>query len=232
VSSLRQFFKFCCVERGMKTNPAEHLRSPSIPKRLPKHLSSEEVTALLTSVETGLPYSGALGDALRTRDCAMIYLLYATGLRVSELVGLAVHELDLEMGYLRVRGKGGKERIAPFADVAGDRLRAYIDQSRPGLGGSKAQNALFLGLRGEPLTRQAFWKTLGQIARLAEIRKPISPHVLRHSFATHLLQSGINLRSLQILLGHSDLSTTQIYTHVTPEHLKKAHRRFHPRGGD
>ena len=152
----------------------------------------------------------------------MIFLLYATGLRVSELVGLTTHQIDTKLGYLRVHGKGDKERIVPFAPVAGDLLVTYIEKHRRKV--MPAGDLLF------DLTRQGFWNILKAIALQAGIAKAVSPHMLRHSFATHLLQSGMNLRSLQMLLGHSDLSTTQIYTHVTPDHLKTLHKRFHPRG--
>jgi integrase/recombinase XerD len=229
-SALRQFFKFCCLEKGLKENPAENLASPRADQRLPKDLSIEVVTALLTAAEKGLPYprSQTLGEALRARDTAMIYLLYATGLRVSELVGLTTHNVDLELEYVRVKGKGSKERITPFAKVAGDRLHTYLENHRPAL--KPAGDHLFVNHRGLVLTRQAFWQILQDLALASGLGKKISPHMLRHSFATHLLQSGMNLRSLQMLLGHSDLSTTQIYTHVAPEHLKSAHRKFHPRG--
>ena len=164
----------------------------------------------------------------------MVYLLYATGLRVSELVGLSLHGFDSEQGYVRVRGKGEKERIAPFAPIAGERVLEYLARERPGSLAknprAETEDSLFLNSRGQGMTRQAFWLILGKIARQAGIRAPLSPHTLRHSFATHLLQSGMNLRSLQMLLGHSDLSTTQIYTQMTPEHLQAAHKKFHPRG--
>lgn len=244
VSALRQFFKFCCLEKGLKTNPAEQLQSPAQAKRLPKYLTQEKIESLLLTADEGIPYPHAVGAHLQARDRAMIYLLYATGLRVSELVGLATHNVDLSLGYVRVKGKGDKERIAPFAPIAGEKLHDYLKNHRPAMLairekhlGNKLQkdasleNQLFLNHRGDPLTRQAFWKTLKTIAYTAGIAQPISPHMLRHSFATHLLQSGMNLRSLQMLLGHSDLSTTQIYTHVAPEHLRDSHKKYHPRGG-
>jgi integrase/recombinase XerD len=220
-SCLRQFFKFCCLEKKLDHNPAESLESPSLPKKLPKFLTSENVQALLESTLKETPTS------LQARDSAMIYLLYATGLRVSELVGLRTRDIELEQGYLRVLGKGDKERIVPFAPVAGDRLKAYLDHHRP----ASDHDFIFLNRNGKPLTRQGFWKNLKTLAHQAGVSATLSPHVLRHSFATHLLQSGMNLRSLQMLLGHSDLSTTQIYTHVTPEHLKTTHKKYHPRGG-
>jgi integrase/recombinase XerD len=227
-SVLRQFFKFCCLEKHLKTNPAEGLESPSLPKRLPKHLSTEKVDVLLRTTDVGIAYQV---------DCEeLLAALYATGLRVSELVNLRLGNLQIEQGYLRVRGKGDKERITPFAPVAGEKLLTYLKSHRSALESpkdSQKTDFVFLTTRrdGKPISRVSFWKNLKTLALQAGIPSSISPHVLRHSFATHLLQSGINLRSLQMLLGHADLSTTQIYTHVTPEHLKSTHRKYHPRGG-
>lgn len=233
LSAIRQFFKYCCLEHGFETNPSERIGSPRAKKRIPNYLTLEETTRLLEAADQGLQYPRIKGDALRLRDRAMVYLLYATGVRVSELVGLSPHGVELEQGYLRVKGKGDKERIAPFADEAGKRLAEYLEKGRSPLLSSAESDAVFLNHRGAPLTRQAFWKLLKELALAAGIERVerISPHVLRHSFATHLLQSGMGLRSLQLLLGHSDLSTTQIYTHVAPEHLKETHARLHPRGG-
>jgi integrase/recombinase XerD len=232
ISCLRQFYKFCSLELGMTENPAERLSSPSAGKRLPKYLNHSQVDSLLKTAQLGLPYPDAFRAALQARDRAMIYLLYATGLRVSELVGLTTHQLDLELGYVRVRGKGDKERMVPFAPIAGEFIRTWLNEERSKL--NPASDHLFVGNRGVALTRQGFWKTLQLFARTAGIgigaKSALSPHMLRHSFATHLLQSGMNLRSLQMLLGHSDLSTTQIYAHVSPEHLKTTHRKYHPRG--
>lgn len=232
ISVIRQFFKFCCLEKNLTHNPAESLSSPLPGHRLPKHLSLEQVQSLLDAIEIGLPYpkSGSRSEAFQARDRAMVYLLYATGLRVSELVGLQLHQLDLEQGYLRVKGKGGKERLVPFAPAAGERLLTYLTKHRAFLLSLEAGSFLFLNPEGVGLSRQSFWKTLKRAALQAGISVSISPHMLRHSFATHMLQAGIGLRSLQTLLGHADLSTTQIYTHVAPEHLKAAHKRFHPRG--
>jgi integrase/recombinase XerD len=230
-SALRQFFKFCCLERDLQHNPAEQLSPPPLEKRLPKYLSVEQVSELLAAAEKGLPYqiTSGLCEALRARDRAMVFLLYATGLRVSELVGLSTNELDPASRLVRVRGKGEKERIVPFAPVAGEALENYLHTHRSLL--HPLADHLFVNHRGLVLTRQSFWKILKDLALEAGIPSSLSPHGLRHSFATHLLAAGMNLRSLQILLGHSDLSTTQIYTHVTPEHLKTAHRKYHPRGG-
>jgi integrase/recombinase XerD len=161
----------------------------------------------------------------------MVYLIYATGLRVTELVSLTVGQVDIQQGYLRVRGKGEKERITPFASIAGERLAAYLEKYRGLLiSPKKPTQTVFLSHYGDPLTRKSFWETLKRLASQAGVTSKLSPHMLRHSFATHLLQSGMNLRSLQMLLGHSDLSTTQIYTHIAPEHLKSSHRKYHPRG--
>jgi integrase/recombinase XerD len=227
VTALRQFFKFCCLEKGLESNPAERLRSPVQARRLPKFLDQEQVTRLLEAVDTGLPYERGPEEALKARDRALVYLMYASGLRVSEVVGLTPHQIDLGMGYVRVRGKGSKERIVPFAPVAGEKLSAWVE-ARPGL--APATDHLFVNHRGLVLTRESCWKILKSLALQAGLPLTLSPHVLRHSFATHLLQSGMNLRSLQMLLGHSDLSTTQIYAHVTPEHLAAAIRKYHPRG--
>jgi integrase/recombinase XerD len=230
ISALRQFFKFCCLEKGLEINPAEQLQSPSLPQVLPKFLTHEEVDLLLNAAEQGIPYPSSQGkrECLQSRDRAMVYLLYATGIRVSELCGLTSHQIDLELGYLKINGKGDQERIAPFAPAAGEKLRDYLEVFRLRL--NPNTDHLFLNHRGFAITRQAFWKILKDLALHAGIPTSLSPHVLRHSFATHLLQSGMNLRSLQMLLGHSDLSTTQVYTHITPEHLKEAHEKYHPRG--
>ncbi len=230
ISTLRQFFKFCCLELNLNESPARDIRSPKAEKRLPHHLTDTQIQALLEQTAIGLPYQSPLAPALQARDAAMVYLMYATGVRVSEMIGLTPHNLDLSLGYIRVKGKGSKERIAPFAPIAGEKIAQYLKNHRSEL--HPASEHLFVNHRGFALTRQAFWDILGKIALGAGIPKElVSPHVLRHSFATHLLQAGMNLRSLQTLLGHSDLSTTQIYAHVTPEHLQKAHRKYHPRGG-
>ncbi|MBS1961530.1 MAG: tyrosine recombinase [Bdellovibrionales bacterium] len=237
VSAIRQFFKFGMLELGLARNPADGIRSPAQTKRLPKFLTHDSITRLLAAAGEGLPYAENVREPLRLRDQAMVVLLYATGLRVSELVGLTHHELDLRLNYVRVIGKGGKERIVPYAAVAAEALALYLEKGRPALVKEKLRHGevvsdLFVNRRGEGLTRQSFWGTLKDLAVLAGIDEEISPHRLRHSFATHLLQAGMGLRSLQALLGHSDLSTTQIYTHVTPEHLKSLHRKYHPRGGE
>lgn len=230
VSCLRQFFKFCILEKKLTENPAENLPTPRQVEKLPKNLSTEEVETLLRVTDRGLPYTGRRAEAFKARDRAMIYLLYASGIRVSELTGLLMTDMDLELGILKVKGKGEKERIAPFAPAAGKFLDLYVKEHRGSLATEDAH--LFVSSRGEGMTRQACWKIVKQLAFHAEIQGELSPHVLRHSFATHLLQAGMNLRSLQLLLGHSDLATTQIYTHLNSEHLKEVHRKFHPRGDD
>jgi integrase/recombinase XerD len=210
------------------------LKAPQQAKRLPKYLSNEQVKKLLDTVDHGLFYNVQEAEfvALQARDAAMVYLIYATGVRVSELVTLSLHQIDLQQSYVRVKGKGDKERIAPFAPIAGEKLATYLEKHRAYLAvkNKRPDQTVFLSHRGAPITRKAFWEILKRFASEAEIPSTLSPHVLRHSFATHLLQSGMNLRSLQMLLGHSDLSTTQIYTHIAPEHLKKSHKKYHPRG--
>ena len=228
ISSIKKFFKFCCIEMQLENNPTEHLRNPKVDQKLPQVLTLSEVQSLLETTEQGLKYPQKNQILLQARDRAMLYLLYATGLRVSELLSLTAHELNLSAGVIRVYGKGNKERLIPFAPLAGEHLRYYLNNIRLQL--TPKTNQLFVNHRGQSMTRQGFWKILKKIAFEAGIKKNVSPHLLRHSFATHLLESGINLRALQLLLGHSDLSTTQIYTHVSPEHLKIAHKKFHPRG--
>lgn len=231
-SALRQFFRYLCFEHGLLTSPAERIESPKQVSKLPKSLSQEEITSLLETAGKGLPYlREKKSEALRSRDRAMIGLLYAAGLRVSELVGLDGGDVDLRSGVVRVRGKGGKERLVPFAKEAGDWVAAWTGDYRPKLA-KEGVTRMFVNSNGLPLSRQGFWgllKNLGQEAGLPGAR--LSPHVLRHSFATHLLEGGMGLRSLQLLLGHADLSTTQLYTKVTPSHLQDTHRKFHPRGG-
>lgn len=231
-SALRQYFKFLMLEKKLKNNPAENLESPKIGRSLPKHLSHEDTNRLLAATQQGLAYASTpsvTADALRARDRAMIYLLYASGLRISELLSLTSHSIDLQLTYVRVKGKGEKERIVPFAKPALLHLADYLENHRGSIAKSGV-DPLFVSQNGFALTRQSFWKTLKLLALQAEISSDLSPHRLRHTFATHLLQSGMNLRSLQMLLGHSDLSTTQIYTHVTPEHLRDTHEKYHPRG--
>ena len=189
---------------------------------LPKSLSEAEVEALLAAPE--------VETDLGLRDRAMLELLYACGLRVSELVGLPYAALDLGMGVVRVFGKGGKERLVPLGEEAGDWLRRYMDDARPALLGRRVSDALFVTARAAAMTRQAFWYRIKHYAASAGIRTALSPHTLRHAFATHLLNHGADLRVVQMLLGHADITTTQIYTHVARERLKQLHAAHHPRG--
>lgn len=235
--TVRNFFRFLRRERMIPHDPTEHIESPRVWKRLPKFLSLEEVERLLGTARPRLP-RGRAGQAGRapeksaavaTRDHAMLEVLYATGLRVSELVSLKVTDVQLEAGYLRCVGKGNKERVLPLGREALRALETYLEQARPSLAKRRTSPHLFLSQRGQGMTRQNFWRLLGQRARAAGIRTRLTPHVLRHSFATHLLERGADLRSVQLLLGHADISTTQIYTHVAQERLKQVYRAHHPR---
>ncbi|HSR12162.1 MAG TPA: site-specific tyrosine recombinase XerD, partial [Thermodesulfobacteriota bacterium] len=219
ISALRGFHKFLLQEGAAGENPLRRLRSPRVAPRLPSVLGPGEIEDLLRQPDAATP--------LGVRDRAMLELLYASGLRVSELIHLTVNDLNLEVGYVRTRGKGSKERIVPIGKAAGDAVKAYLEGPRLSFGRSAA--ALFVGRRGKGLTRQGFWKILKGYALKAGISRRITPHTLRHSFATHLLERGADLRSVQSMLGHSDISTTQVYTHVSREHLKQVHRDFHPR---
>jgi len=215
---------FCAwlVEQGvLPRDPSAQLEPPRPLRPLPKVPTAGEVEALLAAPWTA--------DPRGQRDAAMIELLYATGLRVSELVGLTLEELHLDAGYLRCRGKGGKERVVPVGAQAEQRLTAYLRAARPALVQARRGTAVFLNRRGRPLTRQGFWKILRQRAAQAGVATRFSPHSLRHAFATHLLERGADLRSLQLLLGHADISTTQIYTHVNRERLRHIWRDHHPR---
>jgi integrase/recombinase XerD len=221
VSALRGWYRYLVRAGLAEDDPTRNLAPARRARRLPKTLTLQEVTALLD-----LPAHPSLEDR---RDRAMLELLYASGLRVSELVGLEVSQVDLALGCVRVRGKGSKERLVPMGQSARHRLSEYLDHVRPGLLKGRSVRALFVSRRGGALTRQAFWKLLRQRARRAGISKPISPHVLRHSFATHLLEGGADLRSVQAMLGHANIATTQIYTHVERSRLKQVHQRYFPR---
>ena len=232
ISALKQFYKFLVLENLIVEDPTLFIEAPLHAKKLPKALDSQSIIALLRVVDEGLPYEGnyspQIGLALKLRDRAMIYLLYATGVRVSELIGIPLSRVDIEAGYIKVLGKRSKERIVPFAPVAGEILYSYLNEARPLF--QPQEDLLFVGMNGEGLTRQGFWKTLKKLALQAGIPQNLHPHILRHTFATELLKAGIDLRSLQMLLGHSDLQTTQIYTHIAPEKLAEVIRKFHPRG--
>lgn len=190
--------------------------------KLPDVLSVEEVRCLLNSPDARAPQG--------IRDAAMLEVLYAAGLRVSELVRLKIQDVHLDAGFVRVIGKGSKERIVPIGQYAREKVLFYLEHGRGRLIGEGASPYLFLARAGRPMTRQAFWKLLRRYAAKAGITKPVTPHSLRHSFASHLLEGGADLRAVQLMLGHADISTTQIYTHVTKDRLKELHRKFHPRG--
>ena len=222
VSTLRQFYGWRAREHVGTPDPAADLSPPKLPRSLPKALTEAEVEALLAAPD--------VSDPLGLRDKAMIELLYASGLRVSELVGLPAVSLSLSQGVVRILGKGRKERLVPMGDEAQHWIERYLSQARGLILGKQTSPALFVTQRGGAMTRQAFWVLIKRHAFHAGIHRPISPHTLRHSFATHLLNHGADLRVVQLLLGHSDLSTTQIYTLVAREALKKLHLEHHPRG--
>lgn len=221
LSALKLFFRFLVSTGRIEASPARLLGTPKIPQRLPGVLSREEVERLLAQPQPVTP--------LGLRDRAMLELLYATGLRVSELVTLKVQNINLEAGFVRTLGKGSKERMVPMGAKAMEALRGYLADGRPALLKRRISAYLFLNLRTKPITRQGFWKIIREYGRKAGIPQKIKPHLLRHSFATHLLECGADLRSVQIMLGHADISTTQIYTHVTRERLREVHEKFHPR---
>lgn len=220
ISSLKSFYKFLVLDGVVKKNPAVNLSSPKTWLSLPKFLTVKEVESLLNQPDDI--------DIHGIRDKAMLELLYATGLRVSELVSLKPKDLNLEDGFLLCLGKGGKERIVPIGDSASRAVRKYLDEARPRL--SREPNEfLFLTRRGSAFTRQGFWKLLKAYAKEAGLDLKISPHILRHSFATHLLERGADLRSVQLMLGHSQITTTQIYTHVSRQRLRRVYDKYHPR---
>jgi integrase/recombinase XerD len=220
LAAIRGMFRFLVSERILKHDPTENLENPKLWTTLPKSLQASEVEALLRAPDRSTPEG--------LRDAAMLELLYATGLRVSELIHVKIEDLVMDAGFLRTFGKGSKERIVPFGDAARDTIVAYMERGRPDLV-KKPEPHLFLSRRGRPMSRQSFWMKIVRYARLAGITSHISPHVLRHSFATHLLENGADLRSVQMMLGHSDISTTQIYTHVSRARLRKMYDQFHPR---
>ncbi len=222
MSSLRRFYQYLVREGIRDSDPSARIEAPRLGRPLPKSLTETEVEALLAAPDTE--------RCLGLRDRAMLELLYATGLRVSELVALPLTRLNLRQGVVRVAGKGGKERIVPLGEEAAHWLERWLREGRPALLKARGSEALFVTARGGAMTRQAFWHLIKRYARAAGIGHPLSPHTLRHAFATHLLNHGADLRALQMLLGHSDLSTTQIYTHVARERLKELHAVHHPRG--
>jgi integrase/recombinase XerD len=221
LSAIKSFYRFMQEESLRKDNPALPLQGPKPKRSLPKTLSETEVETLLHQPKPGSPRG--------LRDVAMLEVLYATGLRVSELVGLTLDQLELEAHLLRTMGKGSKERLVPIGNTASTHLLEYLQKGRNILLKERHVPWVFVNNRGGQLSRQGFWKILRDYGRQAGITKKISPHTLRHTFATHLLEGGADLRSIQTMLGHADISTTQIYTLVTSEHLREAYRRYHPR---
>jgi len=220
LSSLRRFYRFLIQQRLREDDPCALLVQPKLEKKLPGTLSEAEVEALLAQPD--------LSDPIQHRDLAMLEVLYATGLRVTELVSLQIEQLSLRQGLVRVVGKGGKERLVPLGEQALDVLEGYLKLARPQLL-KQESDVLFPSLRGQQMTRQTFWHRIKHYAMLAGVKSHLSPHTLRHAFATHLLNHGADLRVVQMLLGHSDLSTTQIYTHVANERLRSVYHQHHPR---
>jgi integrase/recombinase XerD len=222
LSSLKRFYRYCLRQGRIKSDPTLKIDSPKLPRGLPKSLTEEDVESLLAAPD--------VEEARGLRDKAMLETLYASGLRVSELVTLKLGQVSQDMGVVRVVGKGSKERLVPLGEEALAWTRRYVREARPRLLRGRSSDDLFITARGAAMTRQMFWNLLRRHALRAGLRKPISPHTLRHAFATHLLNHGADLRVVQLLLGHSDISTTQIYTHVARERLKQLHAKHHPRG--
>jgi len=221
IVAIKGFFGYLLAEGVVNEDPSAHLDSPRVWRSLPKVLTFEEVEALLAAPDRG--------DLRGMRDAAMMEVLYGTGLRVSELLRLHLGDLHLDAGYLRCWGKGSKERVVPLGGEAEASLQCYLAEARPTLLAGKRTDTLFVNARGLALTRQGFWKMIKRYGVCAGIGTPLSPHVVRHSFATHLLENGADLRAVQIMLGHADISTTQIYTHVNRERLRRLYEDFHPR---
>lgn len=219
--SIRQFFKFLLTEKFIESDPTFLIRTPKTKRVLPETLSLEDIEKLLSPPDESSPEG--------IRDKSMLEVLYATGIRVSELVELRLNDVNFELGYIIAYGKGSKQRIVPIGEKAKIKLREYLDTSRPKLLKSRTSPHLFVTRLGRKMTRQGFWKVIKAYSRKSGLTKKISPHTLRHSFATHLLERGADLRAIQVMLGHSDISTTQIYTHVERERLKEVHKKYHPR---
>jgi len=222
LSSLKRFYRHHLREGRLTVDPTLNIDAPKMPRPLPKSLAEGDVENLLAAPDVEEP--------LGLRDRAMLELLYATGLRVTELVTLKVAQVSMDAGVVRVMGKGSKERLVPVGEVALEWLGRYFREGRPALLGGRLADDLFVTMRGEAMGRQMFWILIKRYARAAGITRPVSPHTLRHAFATHLLNHGADLRVVQMLLGHADVSTTQIYTHVARERLKQLHGKHHPRG--
>ena len=221
LAAIRMFHRFLARERILKTDPSTLIDSPKLWKRIPDTLSVNEVEALIAQPN--------VHETQGVRDRAILETLYATGMRVSEAVNLKKDNVNLDIGFLRCIGKGNKERIVPLGKKAIASINRYLQVSRPKFLKDKTSEFMFLSRSGKKISRQSFWKLIKKYAKLARIKKPIKPHTLRHSFATHLLEGGADLRSVQEMLGHSDISTTQIYTHINKDRLKSVHKQFHPR---
>ncbi len=221
MAALKVFSRYLVDEGWLEKEPTENMESPGVKKKLPAVLDQEEVARLMEQPR--------VGNTPGLRDKAMLELMYATGMRVSELLSLDVNHVDCEHGFVRCMGKGSKERIVPVGTIAAKFLSEYLRRGRAKIKTSSNQKALFLNMRGKRLTRQGFWKILKKHARAAGIAIEITPHTLRHSFATHLLENGADLRSVQEMLGHADISTTQIYTHLTDTRLRDEFKKYHPR---
>ena len=222
LASLRGFYKYLLREKIITQNPLANIEMAKVWMKLPETISKEEMKSIL--VQPGTQSVAAI------RNTAMLELLYATGIRVSELINLTMNSINWQVGFLIVMGKGSKERIVPIGKIAYDYTRRYVDEVRPKLMQKKSTDVLFLSRFGKKFTRQGFWKIVVGYARQAGLQKKVYPHTFRHSFASHLLEGGADLRSVQVMLGHSDISTTQIYTHVTRERLREVHQKYHPRG--
>jgi integrase/recombinase XerD len=221
LATLKIFFRYLVGEGKLKNDPSALIQFPKGWNRLPQILSVEEIKRLLEA-----PPSRGQG----IRDRAILEILYASGLRVSEIVNLKLNQLDLQVGYLRIMGKGGKERIVPIPPITIDRMKQYLNHLRPKLLGARESGFIFLTRRGKEFTRQGLWKFIKTYAKKIGLTKPITPHTFRHTFATHLLQGGADLRAVQEMLGHASISTTQIYTHLDRSFLKNIHKQYHPRG--
>ncbi|MGI6422254.1 MAG: site-specific tyrosine recombinase XerD [Syntrophomonadaceae bacterium] len=221
LSSIKTFYKYLVLDGLVAANPAGDLETPKIRRKLPRVLSVDEVDRLMEAPKVTLP--------LGIRDRAMLELMYGTGVRVSELLSLQLDDINFTAGFLRCLGKGRKERIIPVNQTASDWVQRYLARSRNLLSKSSQERALFLNARGKRMSRQGFFKILNAYAKAAEIDKEVTPHTLRHSFATHLLENGADLRAVQEMLGHSDISTTQIYTHLTRSRLREVYQQYHPR---
>lgn len=222
ISSLKRLYRYLLRQNKITVDPTLQIATPKLPRSLPKSLTEEDVETLLNAPDINNP--------LGMRDRTMLEVLYASGLRVSELVGLLIMQISLNEGVVRVMGKGSKERLVPLGEEALDWIRRYLVEARPALLAGKVSDALFVTQCGEGMTRQMFWYLIKKYAKQGGLQKPLSPHTLRHAFATHLLNHGADLRVVQMLLGHSDIATTQIYTHVARERLKQLHAKHHPRG--